>query len=92
MDLGRLGVWSFTDRLPPEALAAFAGRLESWGYSALWIPEALGRDPFATHGFLAGRTSSLILATGIANLYARDAMAMRSGAEALHELSNGRFQ
>jgi len=91
MDMGRMGVWSFTDNLPPEELAAFAGRLEAWGYSALWIPEAVGRNPFATHGFLAGRTSRLILATGIANLYARDAMAMRAGAETLHELSNGRF-
>ena len=64
MDLGRLGVWSWIDHLPPDELAAFAGRLETWGYSALWIPEAIGRNPFATHGFLAGRTRSLLLATG----------------------------
>jgi probable F420-dependent oxidoreductase len=91
MDMGRLGVWSWLDHLPPEELAAFAGRLEDWGYSALWIPEAIGRNPFATHGFLAGKTTSLVLATGIANIYARDAMAMRSGAEAVQDLSSGRF-
>ncbi len=91
MEMGRLGVWSWLDHLPPEELAAFAGRLEAWGYSALWIPEAIGRNPFATHGFLAGRTTSLVLATGIANIYARDAMAMRSGAEAIQDFSNGRF-
>ncbi len=91
MELGRLGVWSFVDDLPPEALADFARRLETWGYGALWTPEAIGRNPFAVHGFLAGQTSRLGLATGIANLYARDAMAMRSGAEAVQDLSGGRF-
>lgn len=91
MQLGPLGVWAFTDRRSPQEVAAFAQRLEAWGYSALWIPEAVGRDPFAVHGFLAGQTSRLVLATGIANLYARDAMAMRAGAETLCELSNDRF-
>ncbi|MGI9592721.1 MAG: TIGR03620 family F420-dependent LLM class oxidoreductase [Myxococcota bacterium] len=89
--LGGLGVWSWVDHLPPGELAALAGRLEAWGYSALWVPEAIGRNPFATHGFLAGRTRTLMLATGIANIYARDAMAMRSGAEAIQDLSEGRF-
>ncbi len=69
----------------------FALRLEELGYGALWIPEAVGRDPFALLSFLAARTSRLVLATGIANIYARDAMALRALQLTMAELSGGRF-
>jgi probable F420-dependent oxidoreductase len=91
MQLGRLGVWTWLDALPAAEAAAFAKQVEAWGYSALWVPEAIGRDPFALLGFLAASTSRLILATGIANLYARDAVAMRAAQLTLAELSGGRF-
>ncbi len=91
MDLGRLGVWSFIDDLPAPEAAAFAQRLEELGYAALWIPEAVGRDPFATIGYLAGQTERIVLATGIANIYARDPMTMRAVRETLGEASGGRF-
>jgi probable F420-dependent oxidoreductase len=42
-------------------------------------------------GHLAGATERLVLATGIANIYARDAVAMRAARETLQELSGGRF-
>ncbi len=42
-------------------------------------------------GFLAGQTTTLNLATGIANLYARDAMAMNASRKTLDDLSDGRF-
>ena len=91
MDIGKLGVWSFLDTLPACEAADFARRIEGWGYSALWVPEAVGRDPFVTLSFLAARTERLVLATGIANIYARDAMTMRAAAESLGEFSGGRF-
>ena len=69
----------------------FAQRIEAWGYSALWIPEAVGRDPFSFLGYLAANTRTLRLATGIANIYARDAMTMRATQKTLAELSGGRF-
>jgi probable F420-dependent oxidoreductase len=90
-EVGRLGVWSWIDSLSPAEAAEFAGRLEAWGYSMLWIPEAMGRDPFALLGYLAANTTRLVLATGIANIYARDAMAMRAGRDTLADLSDGRF-
>jgi probable F420-dependent oxidoreductase len=91
MELGRLGVWTWLDALPgPEALH-FARRVEALGYGALWIPEALGRDPFALLGALATATERLVLATGIANIYARDAMTMQAARKTLGELSGGRF-
>jgi probable F420-dependent oxidoreductase len=89
--IGKLGVWTWLDHLAAPQAAEFANQLEEWGYRALWIPEAVGRDPFALIGYLAARTETLVLATGIANIYARDPMTMRATREALAELSNGRL-
>ena len=89
--IGRLGVWAHLDSFPAPEAVAFAQRIEAWGYSALWIPEAVGRDPFSFFGYLAANTRTLRLATGIANIYARDAMAMRATQKTLAELSGGRF-
>ncbi len=91
MDLGRIGVWTFLDTQPAAEASELCERLETWGYGALWMPEAVGRDPFALIGFLASRTSRLVLATGIANIYARDPMTMRAARDTLAELSGGRF-
>lgn len=91
MQLGRLGVWTWLDSFSGPHAAAFARRVEAWGYSALWLPEAVGRDPFATLAFLSAHTERLVLATGIANIYARDPMTMRANRETLADLSGGRF-
>jgi probable F420-dependent oxidoreductase len=90
-DLGKLGVWTFFDALDATKTAASARRIEELGYSTLFVPEAVGRDPFALLGFLAAQTERLILCTGIANIYARDAVSMRSAQQSLAELSGGRF-
>jgi probable F420-dependent oxidoreductase len=91
MDFGRLGVWTWLDTMRAGEVADFAARIEELGYSMLWIPEAVGRDPFSILGYLAARTSKLVLATGIANIYARDAMTMRAAQQTLAEASGGRF-
>jgi len=91
MDLGRLGVWTWLDGLSGPETVAFVRRVESLGYGTLWVPEAVGRDPFATLGFLAAQTETLVFATGIANIYARDAMTMRAVHKTLADLSGGRF-
>ena len=46
-EIGRLGVWTWLDAFSAPEAAAFAQRLEEWGYGTLWIPEAVGRDPFS---------------------------------------------
>jgi probable F420-dependent oxidoreductase len=89
--LGRLGVWTWVDGLPAAQAAPFARDLEGWGYSALWLPEAIGRDPFVTIAWLAAHTQQLAFATGIANLYARDAMTMKALAQTTGEVTGGRF-
>jgi len=90
-ELGPLGVWSFTDVLPPDQLRDFARKLEDWDYSALWLPEAVGRDPFVVIAHLAASTRKLVFATGIANIYARDPMTMTAIRNTLGDIAPGRF-
>jgi probable F420-dependent oxidoreductase len=91
MQLGRSGVWFFTDMQNAAQAAETAQRIESLGYSAFWIPEAIGRHPFAHAAWLLAKTERLIIATGIANIYARDAAATAAAQKTLAEQSGGRF-
>src|ERR1700733_6221112 len=91
MKLGKLGVWAAMDTMTAADGAAFAKRVEGWGYSALWLPEAVGRNVLVHSSWLLANTKSLIVATGIANIYARDPMAMAAAQMALAEQSGGRF-
>ena len=91
MELGKIGIWTWLDHLSANEAAALAERAEGWGYSALWIPEAVGRDPFSLISFLAARTERMIYATGIANIYARDPMATKAIWKTVSELAPNRF-
>jgi len=91
MELGKIGVWAWLDHWTAQETAEFAQRAEGWGYSALWIPEAVGRDPFSLIGYLVGRTDRMIYATGIANIYARDPMGMKAIWKTISEMAPNRF-
>ena len=64
---------------------------ELWGYGALWSPEAVGREAFSAAAWLLANTSTLTIASGIANIYARDAFAAAAAQKGLCEQSGGRF-
>ncbi len=91
MDIGKVGIWFFLDAMPAADTAAFAKTVEKNGYKALWIPEAIGREPFAHAAYLLANTERLNLATGIANIYARDPVTMSSASKTVAEQSGGRF-
>lgn len=91
MQINKLGVWAGTDHLSASNAADFARRIEAWGYGALWIPEALGREVFSASAWLLANTSALIVASGIANIYARDPLASAAAQKGLNEQSGGRF-
>ncbi|HEX6441418.1 MAG TPA: TIGR03620 family F420-dependent LLM class oxidoreductase [Stellaceae bacterium] len=91
MQLGKLGVWAPMDALSAAEGAEFARKVEAWGYSALWLPESRGRNVLVHSSWLLANTKTLVVAPGIANIYARDPMAMASGQRALAEQSGGRF-
>lgn len=92
VDIGRVGIWyGGIDALPtPEAKRA-ARIIDELGYGALWLAEAVGRDPFASAAVLLSATDRLPLATGIANIYARDPMTMAAGQKTLAEAFPNRF-
>jgi probable F420-dependent oxidoreductase len=91
MRLTNLGAWAGTDGLSAAEAAAFAKRVEAWGYGALWIPEAVGREVFSASAWLLANTTRLIVASGIANIYARDAFAAAAAQKGLNEQSGDRF-
>jgi probable F420-dependent oxidoreductase len=91
MELKNLGVWAGIDGLPAADTAAFARRLEAWGYGALWVSEAVGREVFSSCAWLLANTRSLIVASGIANIYARDSFSAAAAQKGLNEQSGGRF-
>jgi len=92
MDIGRVGIWTFALELQPAAKAQEAvAEIEALGFPALWIPEAMGREAFTHAGLLLAATRRLIVATGIANVWARDAMTMAAAQKTLDEAHPGRF-
>ena len=91
MSLGKIGVWASLDGLTAADAGAFAKRVEGWGYGALWMPEASGREILSTSAWLLANTASLVVASGIANIYGRDALACASAQKGLNEQSGGRF-
>ena len=91
--LERFGAWSFALQANPAAVAqAAVADLEAMGYGAVWIPESVGSKEVMSHAalLLAGG-ERIALATGIANIYARDPMAAANGSRTLNEAYPGRF-
>jgi probable F420-dependent oxidoreductase len=92
VDIGRVGIWyGGIDALPTAEARRAAQVVEELGFGALWLAEAVGRDPFAASAILLSATERLALATGIANIYARDPMTMAAGQKTLAEAFPGRF-
>ena len=91
--LGHVGAWTFDiERLSAAAARDYVRELEGLGIPALWIPESLGsKEIFAHAGLLLASTDRLIIASGIANMWARDATAMANGQRTLSEAYPGRF-
>jgi probable F420-dependent oxidoreductase len=91
--LGRIGVWlSGPSRAPFAEAGDAARRLESAGYGALWLNEGPGaKDPFGHAALLLSATERIVLATGIANIWAREAPAARNAALTIAEAHPGRF-
>ena len=91
--LGRVGVWSFAlQRLTTADAQSAVWELERLGFPATWIPESLGsKDVMAHSALLLAGCERMIIAPGIANIHARDPMAMANGAKALADAYPGRF-
>lgn len=91
MNIGRMGVWYGADKLSPPEWADLIRTGESLGYTAQWYSEARGFESMALASFLLGQTTSMVVGSSIANIYARDAFASRQGMRTLGAISGERF-
>ena len=69
----------------------FVTECERLGVDSVWVPEMWGQDAFTPLAFLAARTSTVGLATGIAQIGARTPAALAMTAMSMQVLSGGRF-
>ena len=67
-----------------------AAELEALGYSTLWITETQ-KDIFAHSSLILAATDRLTVASGIANVWAREPSTLVSGVDALAEAWDNRF-
>ena len=89
---GTVGLWSVTsDWVAPRDVGDLARDVESLGYGAFWLHEAWGREAISGAGLFLAATSRLVVATGIASIYARDAVASVNAARALSAAYEDRF-
>jgi len=90
--LGPIGIWTAQLDYQPAAKAKeVAAELEQLGFGAIWFPESTGREALTNAGLLLGATNRIVIATGIANIYARDAVTMAAGQKTLAEAYPRRF-
>ena len=90
--LGRVSVWSTAVPNKPAAeLRESLGEYEALGYPAIWFGEAFSRENLSAAALTLSWTRELVVATGITNVYARDAAAANAGRRTLGEAFPGRF-
>jgi probable F420-dependent oxidoreductase len=80
--LGRVGAWTFTfDGRAPDVLADDVRAIEAMGFPTLWIPEGGGSNDVLTNlGWALAATERLTMASGIANITARQPEVLARGA------------
>ncbi|MFI0149772.1 LLM class F420-dependent oxidoreductase [Streptomyces lydicus] len=91
--IGRIGVWhGGLGRIPAATARRAAAEIEQLGYGALWFGEGPGtKEAFSHAGLLLAATERITVATGIANIWGRDAAAANGAAHTLAEAYDGRF-
>ena len=90
--LGRVGVWSGQfDFSPAGVVREAVAELDELGYPTLWTGEVKGREVLVTAGMMLAATSRITIATGIAQILARNPLTMAAGQLALAEAFPGRF-
>jgi probable F420-dependent oxidoreductase len=90
--LGPVGLWTRQlDVQPTERVREVIAELEDMGWSSLWIWEAFGREALTSAALLLAATRRMVIATGIANVWARDPVAMAAAQRTLVEAYPGRF-
>jgi probable F420-dependent oxidoreductase len=74
-----------------EQVRAWVAELEHLGLGSIWVGEAVFRDPFTLAGILLSETTRLTVATGVTNIWVRDAFATVAAQLTLAEAYPDRF-
>lgn len=92
IDIGRVGLWTgLLDAHSTSRVRELAVELEEMGWPCLWRPETSGRDALVSAAQILETTTTLRVATGIAQIHARHPLTTRNAQRTLHEASGGRF-
>lgn len=86
-----LGVFLYPDNFSGPEISTFARRFEDLGYASIWYPEAMFYESFTVGGFLLSNTQRITVASGIANIYARDPMATLQCSRGLQKFYPDRY-
>ena len=80
--LGAVGAWTFAfDSMAVHDVRLAAAAIEALGYGALWVPEGSGSRDVLTHmSLLLEATDHIAVASGIANVTARQPEVLQAGA------------
>ncbi|MEV5482196.1 MULTISPECIES: LLM class F420-dependent oxidoreductase [Streptomyces] len=90
--IGRVGVWhGGLGRVPAAVARQAAAEIEQLGYGALWFGETPTTESMSQAALLLAATERITVATGIANIWVRDASATHNAAQTLAEAYEGRF-
>jgi probable F420-dependent oxidoreductase len=91
-DLRQIGLWTGAlDFTAPNLAREIVTELDEQGWGSLWFGEAYGRDALTAAQLYLGAATRIVIGTGIANIYARDAMAAAAGARTLNAVYPDRF-
>jgi F420-dependent oxidoreductase-like protein len=75
----------------PIAGAERAVEMERAGLDVVWVPEAYSFDAVSQMGYLAAKTDTIEIGSGILNVFSRTATCMAQTAAGLDFVSSGRF-
>lgn len=92
IDPGRIGLFAGPLNAQPAAIQrVFVREMERLGYGTLWYGESLAQEAFSRGSIYLAATERLVVASGIASIWARDPAAMANGGRTLAEAWPGRF-
>ncbi len=92
IDPGRIGVFAGPLNSQPTVIQReFVREMERLEFGTLWYGEGFAQEVFARGAMYLAATERLVIASGIANIWARDAAAMANGGRTLAEAWPGRF-
>ena len=89
---GPVGLWTAAlESVPVAEVPDVVGALDAQGWDALWFGEAYGREALTAAQLYLASSSRMAVATGIASVYGRDAVAAAGASRLLAALHPGRF-